>query len=133
MTNIASADIARDLHTTPTQLQWVVTAYLVRFAIAPLAGARIGDIFGRRPVFIIGVLTFVAASIGCALAPDTGFLIAARAVKGFGAALLIPQGLGLIKSAFPPGEIARAIGMFGPVIGLTAVLGPVLSGSLVDA
>jgi EmrB/QacA subfamily drug resistance transporter len=133
MTNIASADIARDLHTSTTQLQWVLSAYSLTFAIGLVVGARLGDIFGRRRLFVLGVLIFVLASIACALAPDVGALIAARAVKGFGSALLIPQGLGLIKSAFASAEIGKAIGFFGPVIGLTAVLGPVVSGALVDA
>ena len=130
--NVAAPAISRDLGASSTGLQWMVGGYALTFAIGLITGARLGDIYGRRRLFLIGVAGFTASSVLCGLAPTTGTLIAARLVQGLFAALLIPQGFGIIRQVFPPDEIGKAFGLFGPVIGLSAVLGPVLGGALVD-
>jgi EmrB/QacA subfamily drug resistance transporter len=130
--NVAAPAISRDLGASSTGLQWLVGGYALTFAIGLITGARLGDIYGRRRLFLIGVAGFTASSVLCGLAPTTGTLIAARLVQGLFAALLIPQGFGIIRQVFPPDEIGKAFGLFGPVIGLSAVLGPVLGGALVD-
>jgi EmrB/QacA subfamily drug resistance transporter len=131
--NVASADIARDLHSTSTQLQWILSGYSLTFAVGLVAGARLGDIFGRRRLFLIGVAGYLVTAVGCATSQSNEMLIAFRLAQGLAAALLIPQGLGLIKSVFAPRELGKAISIFGPVIGLASVLGPVIGGLLVDA
>lgn len=102
-------------------------------AIGLLTGGRLGDIYGRRRMFIIGAAGFTLASLLCALAWSPGVLIGARAVQGLFGALMLPQGLGMIKQMFSPSEQAKAFGAFGPVMGLGAVGGPILAGWLVDA
>jgi MFS family permease len=130
--NVAAPAISRDLHASSTGLQWLVGGYALTFAIGLITGARLGDIFGRRRLFLLGVTGFTASSVLCGLAPTTGTLIAARLVQGLFAAILIPQGFGIIRQVFPADETGKAFGLFGPVIGLSAVLGPVLGGALVD-
>jgi EmrB/QacA subfamily drug resistance transporter len=130
--NVAAPTISRDLHTGSTGLQWMVGGYALTFAIGLITGARLGDIYGRRRLFLLGLAGFTVASILCGAAPSTGALIAARLVQGLFAAILIPQGFGIIRQVFPPDELGKAFGLFGPVIGLSAVLGPVLGGALVD-
>src|SRR4051794_24345496 len=130
--NVAAPAISRDLGASSTGLQWMVGGYALTFAIGLITGARLGDIYGRRRLFLIGVTGFTVSSVLCGLAPTTGTLIAARLIQGLFAAILIPQGFGIIRQVFPPDEIGKAFGLFGPVIGLSAVLGPVLGGALVD-
>ena len=130
--NVAAPAISRDLHASSTGLQWMVGGYALTFAIGLITGARLGDIDGRRRLFLLGVAGFTASSVLCGLAPTTGTLITARLIQGLFAAILIPQGFGIIRQVFPPDEIGKAFGLFGPVIGLSAVLGPVLGGALVD-
>jgi EmrB/QacA subfamily drug resistance transporter len=130
--NVAAPAIGRELHTASTGLQWIVGGYALTFAIGLVTGGRLGDIFGRRRMFLIGAAGFTLSSVLCGLAPSTGALIAARLLQGAFAAVLIPQGFGIIRQVFPPDEIGKAFGLFGPVIGLGAVLGPVVGGLLVD-
>jgi EmrB/QacA subfamily drug resistance transporter len=130
--NVAAPAISRDLHASSTGLQWIVGGYALTFAVGLVTGGRLGDIFGRRRLFLLGVAGFTLASALCGLAPTTGTLIAARLVQGAAAAVLIPQGFGIIRQVFPPHETGQAFGLFGPVIGLGAVLGPVIGGVLVD-
>jgi EmrB/QacA subfamily drug resistance transporter len=130
--NIAAPSIGADLHTASTGLQWIVGGYALTFAVGLVTGGRLGDIFGRRRLFLVGAAGFTLSSLLCGLAPSTGTLIAARLLQGGFAALLIPQGFGIIRQVFPPEEMGKAFGMFGPVIGLGAVLGPVIGGLLVD-
>ncbi|WP_344572236.1 MFS transporter [Winogradskya humida] len=131
--NVAAPSIARDLHAGTAALQWITGGYALTLAAFLIAGARLGDRFGRRTLFAVGAWAFVACSTLCALAPDTPTLITGRLLQGVAAALLIPQGLGLLQEAFSPGDQGRAFSIFGPVVGLAAVLGPVLGGVLVDA
>jgi EmrB/QacA subfamily drug resistance transporter len=107
--------------------------YALTFAIGLVTGGRLGDIYGRRRMFLLGVAGFALASLLCGLAPTSGTLVAARLLQGGCAALMIPQGFGIIRSAFGPDEVGKAFALFGPVIGLSAVLGPVLGGVLVEA
>ena len=114
-------------------IQWFSAAYTLPFAVLLVTGGRLGDIAGRRRIFRIGVAGFLLASLCCALAPTAGLLIAARAVQGGAAALVIPQTFGLIKAMFDGDELSRALGTIGPVMGLAAVCGPVLGGVLTHA
>jgi EmrB/QacA subfamily drug resistance transporter len=131
--NVAAPSITHDLHSSTTALQWITGGYSLTFAVFLIAGARLGDRFGRRTLFVIGAWAFAACSALCALAPDTSTLLAGRLLQGGAAALLIPQGFGLLYAAFKPGDLGKAFSIFGPVVGLAAVVGPVLGGVLVDA
>jgi len=111
-------------------LEWTVTAYTISFAVLLMTAAALGDRLGRRRVFAAGLVLFAAASAACALATSTGALVAARAVQGAGAAAIMPTGLALLNGAFPPARRGWAIGIFGSVTGLAAVLGPVLGGAV---
>ena len=114
-------------------MQWWAAGYTLAFAVFMIVGGRLGDVFGRRRVFIIGITGFTLASIACALAPSPDVLIATRVLQGGFGALLIPQGLGMIKTVFPPKEMGGAFAAFGPIMGLAAIAGPILAGWLVSA
>ncbi len=131
--NVAAPSIALELDASTTSLQWVTGGYSLTFAAFLIAGARLGDRFGRRNLFIIGAWGFVVFSAMCAFAPSISFLIAGRLLQGAAAALLVPQGLSLLQAAFSPKDQGKAFGIFGPVVGLAAVAGPVLGGVLVSA
>ena len=130
--NVAAPAIHRELHTSSTGLQWIVGGYAFSIAVGLMTGGRLGDLFGRRRMFIIGAIGFTTASLLCGIAPNTGTLIAFRLVQGLAAAVMLPQGLGVIREVFPADELPKAFGIFGPVIGLAAVLGPIVGGALVD-
>jgi EmrB/QacA subfamily drug resistance transporter len=115
------------------ELEWTVTAYVLAFAVLLMTAAALGDRFGRRRMFIAGLAVFAAASAGCALAPDVGALIAARAVQGAGAALVMPLTLTLLGAAVPADRRAKALGVFTSVAGLAVPLGPLLGGVVVTA
>ncbi len=129
--NVAAPTIHRDLHTSSTALQWIVGGYALALAVGLLTGGRLGDLFGRRRLFLIGAAGFTAASTVCGFAPSTGVLIAARLVQGLAGALMIPQGLGVIREVFRPDELPKAFGLFGPVMGSAAMIGPILGGGLI--
>jgi EmrB/QacA subfamily drug resistance transporter len=133
VTTIASPAIRADLGGSLSLIQWLGAAYTLAMAIGLLTGGRLGDIFGRRRMFLVGAAGFTLASLLCGLAPSPGILVGARVVQGLFGAVMLPQGLGIIKQVFPPKEMAAAFGMFGPVMGLASVGGPVLAGWLVDA
>jgi EmrB/QacA subfamily drug resistance transporter len=114
-------------------MQWWAAGYTLAFAVFMIIGGRLGDLYGRRRIFAIGIVGFTLSSAACALAPSPDVLIATRVLQGGFGALLIPQGLGIIKTVFPPSEVAGAFGAFGPVMGLAAVGGPILAGWLVSA
>ena len=130
--NVALPAIQRDLHASAFEVQWVVEAYALFLAALLLAGGALGDRYGRRRIFVLGVALFALASIACALARDVHQLIAARAVQGVGAALLVPGSLALISASFPEDERGRAIGTWSGWTGVTAALGPVVGGFLID-
>ncbi|MEN2422446.1 MFS transporter [Streptomyces rimosus] len=130
---VAAPAVHADLGGPVSDVQWFTTAYTLPFAVLLITGGRLGDIAGRRRVFVLGVTGFLLASVACALAPGAGPLIAFRVVQGAAAALVIPQTIGLIKAMFAGAELARALGAIGPVMGLAAVCGPVLGGFLTHA
>ena len=130
--NVAAPAIRTELHASTAALQWIIGGYALAFAIGLITGARLGDRYGRRRLFIAGSASFAAASLAAALAVSPAMLIGCRLAQGAAAALLIPQGLGIIRDVFPRAELGRAFAVFGPVIGLSAVLGPIIGGTLVS-
>jgi EmrB/QacA subfamily drug resistance transporter len=120
------------LHGSLSDLEWTVNAYNLSFACSLLTGAALGDRFGRRRIFCIGLGVFTAASAGAAIAPTVGVLIAARAVQGAGAAMVMPLSLTLISAAFPADRRGTAIGIWGGIAGLAVAAGPVVGGAVVQ-
>ena len=123
-----AADLRSALHATITTLDWTINAYTLTFAVLLMTAAALGDRWGRRRVYVGGLLLFTGASVACALAPDADVLIAARAVQGVGAAVTMATALALINAAFPPERRGWAMGVFGAVTGVATTLGPVLGG-----
>jgi EmrB/QacA subfamily drug resistance transporter len=128
----ALSTIRRDLGASLEALEWTVNAYNLSFAVLLLTGAALGDRFGRRRMFVAGLALFVAASAACALADSAAALIAARAVQGAGAALVMPLAMALLGAAFPPEERGRALGIFSGINGLALIAGPVVGGVITD-
>ena len=128
----ALSAIRLDLGATVEQLEWTVNAYNLSFAVLLITGAALGDRFGRRRLYAVGLGLFAAASAAGALAPDVGSLIAARAVQGVGAALIMPLGLALLSAAFPPEKRGAAIGIFSAITGLAVASGPLMGGAVVE-
>jgi MFS family permease len=118
--NVALPRIGRDLDADLAALQWTVNAYMVTLAGLILLGGALGDRYGRRKVFVVGVLWFAAASLLCGLAPNAGVLIAARALQGVGGALLTPGSLALIQATFHPDDRGRAVGLWSGFGGIGA-------------
>jgi len=112
------------------QLEWTVNAYTLSFAVLLMTGAALGERFGRRRLFAAGLGLFSLSSAACALASSVGLLIAARAVQGAGAALVMPLGMTLLSAAYPPERRARALGIFSGITGLAVLAGPVLGGAI---
>src|SRR6266850_4109411 len=102
--NVALPSIQRSLHMSIASLEWIVTAYALTFAALLITGGKLGDLYGRKRMFIAGLVVFTLASLACGLAPNAGFLIGARAVQGVGAALMNPATLSIISATFPPKE-----------------------------
>ncbi len=130
---IAAPTVRAELGGGTSTMQWWAAGYTLAFGVFMIVGGRLGDIFGRRRVFIVGITGFTLASAACALAPSPDVLIGTRVLQGAFGALLIPQGLGVIKNVFPPKEMGGAFAAFGPVMGLAAIAGPILAGWLVTA
>jgi EmrB/QacA subfamily drug resistance transporter len=128
----ALPSIRADLGGGLQALEWTVNAYTLTFAVLLLTGAALGDRFGRRRMFVIGLGIFTLASAGAALAPSTGALIAARALQGAGAAIVTPLTLTLLSTAFPPERRGLAIGAWSGISGLGVALGPLVGGAVVD-
>ncbi|WP_144141812.1 MFS transporter [Paraburkholderia sp. BCC1884] len=131
--NVALPSIQTELGASVAAIQWVVDAYLLFLGALVLVGGSLGDTLGRRTVFVVGIVLFTLASIACGLAPGAGALIAARAVQGVGAALLVPSSLAIIGAVFDDRERGQAIGTWAGVGAITSALGPVAGGWLVDA
>ncbi|MGH2896756.1 MAG: MFS transporter, partial [Solirubrobacteraceae bacterium] len=131
--NVAAPSIRRDLGGGATTLQWLGAAYTLSFAVLLVTGARLGDIFGRRRLFLVGSFGFTLMSAVCAVAPYSEVLIVTRALHGSFGALLIPQGFGLLNEVFPSEEEGKVFASFGPVMGLSAIAAPILAGVLIDA
>jgi EmrB/QacA subfamily drug resistance transporter len=130
--NVAGPAIRGDLGAGLSALQWIAGGYALTFAVGLITGGRLGDIYGRRRLFLVGVAGFTTMSALCGAAQSPEMLIAFRLGQGMFAAIMIPQGFGIIRDVFPPSEVQKALGLFGPVIGASAVLGPVVGGLLVD-
>ncbi len=131
--NVAIPSVQRDLGATYAEIQWVLAGYQLAYAVVLITGGRLGDIFGRKRLFIIGVSGFTIASLICGLAPTPITLIAARVLQGLMAALMYPQVLSVIQVSFPPRERGAAFGVFGGVIGVASISGPLLGGLLIQA
>ncbi len=130
--NLALPVLQADLGATVTELQWIVEAYALFIAALILVGGSLGDHFGRRRIFASGVALFAMASMWCGLAPDIEQLIAARAVQGMGGALLVPGSLAIISASFSEKQRGKAIGTWSAFAAITAALGPVLGGWLIE-
>jgi len=131
--NVALPSMQAAFSATPEQIEWVVAVYILVFALCLIPGGRFGDIFGRRNVFIVGVVVFTVGSALCGLAPSIQSLVGARVVQGIGGALMIPQTLALVPAIFPPEERGAAFALFGLSAGLASVSGPLLGGVLIGA
>jgi EmrB/QacA subfamily drug resistance transporter len=131
--NVALPSIGRDLHADVQGLQWTLNGYLLTLAALILVGGSLGDRFGRRRVFCIGVVWFTTASAMCALAPSINWLVAARVLQGVGGALLTPGSLAIIESTFVPEDRAKAIGSWSALGAVASAIGPLLGGYLVQA
>ena len=117
--NVAAPTIRADLGGSYADLQWLTAGYTLAMAVGLLIGGRLGDMFGRKRMLLLGAAGFTLASIACALAPSEGTLITARVVQGLIGAVMVPQGFGLIRDMFPPRDVGKAFGVFGPSIGLS--------------
>ena len=122
-----------DLGGSYADLQWITAAYTLAMAVGLLTGGRLGDMFGRKRMLLIGAAGFTIASVFCAAAPSAELLIGSRALQGALGAVMLPQVFGLIRDLFPPDEMGKAWAVLGPVSGLSAVLGPIVAGLLIDA
>lgn len=131
--NVALPAIAKDFNSGVAGLQWVVTAYLLTLASLILLGGSLGDRYGRRRVFSIGVIWFMAASFLSGVAPNLNLLIAARAFQGIGGALLTPGSLAIIEASFDPEDRSRAIGAWSGLGGIATAIGPFAGGYLISA
>src|SRR3954466_7018450 len=126
----ALTTIRLDLGASVEQLEWTVNAYNLSFAVLLMTAAALGDRFGRRRGFAFGLAVFSLASAACALAPNIGTLIAARAIQGAGAAFVMPLGLALVGAAFPPEKRGSAMGAMQGLTGLSVASGPVIGGAI---
>jgi EmrB/QacA subfamily drug resistance transporter len=131
--NVALPSIGRDLGADVAGLQWTLNGYLLTLAALILVGGSLGDRYGRRRVFVIGVTWFTIASAICAAAPSVGVLVAARVLQGIGGALLTPGSLAIIESTFAPDERGRAIGAWSGLGGVAGAIGPLVGGYLVES
>jgi EmrB/QacA subfamily drug resistance transporter len=130
--NVALPAIQESLHASISQMQWVVEAYALTLAALLLVGGALGDLYGQRIIFLIGILVFTVASVACGIAPTIMILIITRAIQGIGAALLVPGSLALITISFPDERRGQAIGTWAGFTAITSAAGPVLGGWLVQ-
>src|SRR5437763_7766210 len=131
--NIALPTIGRDFHTGVSDLQWVINGYTLTLAAFLLLGGSLGDRFGRRKIYLIGIVWFAVASAACGLAPDALFLIVTRVLQGVGAALLTPGSLAILQASFVPDDRSRAIGAWSGLGGVATAVGPFIGGWLISA
>src|SRR5437667_4241745 len=130
--NVALPALQTSLNATVTDVQWVVEAYALFLAALLLLGGSLGDHFGRKRIYAVGISVFVLASIWCGLSPNIFQLIVARAVQGVGGAMLVPGSLAIISASFPEAERGKAIGTWSGSTAITTASGPVLGGWLIE-
>ncbi|MBG0566981.1 MFS transporter [Actinoplanes aureus] len=133
ITNIAAPTIANELNGGESLIKWLGPAYMLAMGVLLVVGGRLGDKFGQRRLFLIGMGGFTLASAVIGFSPDPALLIAARIAQGAFGALLIPQGMAIMTKAFSRDMLAKAFGLFGPVLGISSVVGPVLAGFIISA
>ena len=131
--NVAGPSIRHALGGSASTLQWLSAGYTLAFAVFLITGARLGDMFGRRQLFLAGSAGFTVFSAACAVAPSPPVLIVFRVLQGASGALMIPQGFGMLKEVFADDEMGKVFGFFGPVMGLAMLAAPILAGGLVEA
>lgn len=129
---VANPTIAADLDASLSGLQWVTNGYLLALAVLLILGGKLGDKYGRKKIFLTGIVGFALTSLGCALSPSIGVLIFFRVLQGVAGALLMPSTLALIRAAFPPAELNRAVGIWGGSSALAVASGPIVGGLLVE-
>lgn len=130
--NVAGPDLERSLGASSAALQWVIGGYALTLGAGLVLGGRLGDRYGRRRMFLIGLAAFTTTSLLCSLAPNIESLITFRLLQGTAGAMLLPQGLGLLRENFSGTELTKVFGIFGPVLGLGGIVGPVLGGFLIQ-
>jgi EmrB/QacA subfamily drug resistance transporter len=131
--NVAAPSLQRDLHVSDAALQLIVGGYAFMYASGMVTGGRLGDLFGYKRLFMIGVVTFALASLACGLAPSAGLLVVFRLVQGLTGAVMVPQVVALITATFPARERSKALGYYGATMGLGFVSGQILGGGLIQA
>nr|WSS59954.1 MFS transporter [Streptomyces sp. NBC_01177] len=130
--NVAGPELEKSLGASSVGLQWVIGGYALTLGAGLVLGGRLGDRYGRRSMFLSGLSAFTVTSLMCALAPDITSLIVFRLLQGAAGAMLLPQGLGLLRENFSGTELTKVFGIFGPVLGLGGIIGPVLGGFLIE-
>lgn len=131
--NVALPAIGRDLHASIAALQWILDGYLLTLSALLLLGGSLGDVYGRRRIYIIGLVAFTVASLFCGLAPNAGALVVARAIQGIGGALLVPGSLAILSATFHPDDRPVAISAWAGLTGVASAIGPFVGGWLVEA
>ncbi len=131
--NVAIPSIRTSIDTSFSQIEWVLAGYQLAYALTLITGGRLGDIYGRKRLFMLGVAGFTLASAACGFAQSGAFLITARVIQGFMAALMYPQVFAVIQVNFPPRERGKAFGLAGAVIGVASIAGPLAGGLLIQA
>src|SRR4051794_21308478 len=131
--NVALPSVQNGLHASAGSVQWIVSGYALTFGLSLVAGGRLGDVLGRRVMFLVALTAFVLTSAVAGAAPNEAFLIGARLLQGLASGLLTPQNSGLIQDLFRGAERGKAFGLLGATIGISTAAGPVLGGLILAA